>query len=147
MGRSESLDDPAYAPPNQAHRNRSRFLACRQGKRELESYVQELRTLIAVMVIDPIPGTVTVTVFMEGLRVGVARTEVFRVNPPSFEETFGVVWNAETNFKAARPALITTRLMGLFPWTVVKCWMKKLSFKLRSSKLCADVISARAQAI
>ncbi|CAH0522641.1 unnamed protein product [Peronospora belbahrii] len=87
-----------YAPSSQAHRNRSRFLACRQGKRELAAYVQELRTLIAAMVIDPMPEAVTVTVFMEGLRVGVARTEVFQVNPSSFEEAVGVAWNAETNF-------------------------------------------------
>ncbi|CAH0482008.1 unnamed protein product [Peronospora belbahrii] len=41
---------------------------------------------------------------MEGLLVGVARTEVFRVNPSSFEETVVVAWNAEANLKAARPA-------------------------------------------
>ena len=135
-----------YAPPNQAHRNRSGFLACRQGKRELAAYVQKLRTLIAAIVIEP--KAVTVTVFMEGLRVGVARTEVFRANSSSLKETVGVSWNTETKFKAARPSLITTRLMGLYPWTVVKWRMKKkLSFRLRSSKLFAYVISARAQAI
>ncbi|CAH0475243.1 unnamed protein product [Peronospora belbahrii] len=57
------------APPNQAPRNSSRLLACRQGKSELAAYVQELRTLIAAMVIDPMPEAVTVTVFMEGFRV------------------------------------------------------------------------------
>ncbi|CAH0518738.1 unnamed protein product [Peronospora belbahrii] len=58
IGRSESSDDPA---PNQAHRNRSRFLACRQGKRNIAAYVQELRTLIVAMVIEPMPEAVTVT--------------------------------------------------------------------------------------
>ncbi|CAH0516856.1 unnamed protein product [Peronospora belbahrii] len=52
----------------------------------------------------PMPEAVTVTVFIEGLQVGVARTEVFRVNPFSFEEAVGVAWNVETNFKAAWPA-------------------------------------------
>ncbi|CAH0519612.1 unnamed protein product [Peronospora belbahrii] len=93
-----------YEPPNQAHRNRSRFLACRQGKRELAAYVQELRILIAAMVIDPMPKAVTVTVFMEGLRAGVARTKVFQVISSSFEEAVEVAWNAETNFNAAWPA-------------------------------------------
>ncbi|KAG2777015.1 hypothetical protein PC129_g23039 [Phytophthora cactorum] len=37
----------AFAPPNEAYRIRSRFLATRQGKKELLDYVQELRTLIA----------------------------------------------------------------------------------------------------
>ncbi|GMF34480.1 unnamed protein product [Phytophthora fragariaefolia] len=38
-----------FAPPNQAYRVRSRYLATRQGKKELVDYVQELRILIADM--------------------------------------------------------------------------------------------------
>ena len=77
---------------------------CHQGKRELAAYVQGLRTLISATVIDPMPEAVTVTVFMEGLRVGVTSTEVFRVKPFLFEEAVGVAWNAKTNFTADRPA-------------------------------------------
>jgi hypothetical protein len=65
-------------------------------------FVQELRTLIAGMTADPLPEVVTVAVFMEGLRTGVARTEVFRVHPTSFEEAVSVALNAEFNFKSAR---------------------------------------------
>ena len=43
-----------------------------------------------------------VTIFMERLRTGVARTEVFRVHPSTFEEAVDVTLNAELNFKAAR---------------------------------------------
>ena len=39
---------------------------------------------------------------MEGLRTGVARTEVFRVQPSTFEEAVDTALNAEFNFKAAR---------------------------------------------
>ncbi|KAG3231132.1 hypothetical protein PI124_g23773 [Phytophthora idaei] len=42
-----------FAQPNQAYRIRSRFLATRQGKKELLDYVQELRALIAATAADP----------------------------------------------------------------------------------------------
>ncbi|CEG49005.1 Retrotransposon gag domain [Plasmopara halstedii] len=70
-----------FSPPNQAYRVRSRFFATRQGNMELVDFVQELRTLIAEMAADPLPGAVTVSVFMEGLRAGAARMEVLRVHP------------------------------------------------------------------
>ena len=63
---------------------RSRFLSTRPGNIELTDYVQELRTLMAAMQSDPRSETVYVTVFMEGLRTGVARTEGFRVHPSTF---------------------------------------------------------------
>ena len=91
-----------FSPPHQAYRVRSRFLASRQGNKELSDYVQGLRTLLAAMQLDPLPEEVRVTIFMEGLRTGVARTEVYRVHPSTFEEAVGIALNAEFNFKAAR---------------------------------------------
>ena len=52
---------------------------------ELTDYVQELGPLMDAMHSDPLPEAVHVTIFMEGLRTGVARTEVFRVHPSTFE--------------------------------------------------------------
>ena len=55
------------------------------------------------MQLDPLPEEVRVTIFMEGLRNGVTRTEVFRVHPPPiFEAAVDIALNAEFNFKAAR---------------------------------------------
>eukprot|EP00644_Phytophthora_capsici_P017437 jgi/Phyca11/50649/gw1.67.88.1 len=87
-----------FAPPNQV----PKFLATRQGKKELMDYVQELRTLTAGMASIPLPKAASVTVFMEGLRTGAARTEVFRVHLASFEEAVNVALNAKYNFKSAR---------------------------------------------
>ncbi|CAI5714203.1 unnamed protein product [Hyaloperonospora brassicae] len=91
-----------FSPPNQAYRVRSRFLSTRQGNNELTDYVQELRTLMAAMQSDPLPETVCVTFFIEGLRTGAARTEVFRDHPSTFEEAVSIAQNAEHNFKSAR---------------------------------------------
>uniref|UniRef100_M4BTU0 Retrotransposon gag domain-containing protein n=1 Tax=Hyaloperonospora arabidopsidis (strain Emoy2) TaxID=559515 RepID=M4BTU0_HYAAE len=91
-----------FDPPNQASRVRSHLLSACQGKKELSESFQKLRTLIAAMQLDPIPEMVLVTIFMEGLRTGVAQTEVLRVHPTSFEEAVDIALNAEFNFKADR---------------------------------------------
>ena len=55
-----------FSPPNQAYRMRSRFLAARRSKKEISDFVQEFRTLIAAMQLDPLPEAVLVTIIMEG---------------------------------------------------------------------------------
>ncbi|POM65011.1 Gag protein, partial [Phytophthora palmivora] len=56
-----------FLPANYEYRQRSRFLACKQGKRELHEYVQEMRVLAAFLVGNPLPEHIKVTVFMDGL--------------------------------------------------------------------------------
>ncbi|KAI9991266.1 hypothetical protein PInf_018902 [Phytophthora infestans] len=45
----------ARLPANNEFRQRSRFLACKQGKRELQEYAQEMRTLVASLAGNPLP--------------------------------------------------------------------------------------------
>ena len=54
------------------------------------------------MQLDPLPDMVLVTIFMEGIRTGEARMEVFQVHPTAFEAAGDVALNADFNFKAAR---------------------------------------------
>ncbi|POM69951.1 Gag protein [Phytophthora palmivora] len=47
----------AFIPANYEYRQRSRFLACKQGKRELHEYIQEMRVLAASLVENPYLNT------------------------------------------------------------------------------------------
>ncbi|ETI40888.1 hypothetical protein F443_13818 [Phytophthora nicotianae P1569] len=44
----------AFLSANYKYRQRSRFLSCKQGKRELHEYIQEMRELTASLVGDPL---------------------------------------------------------------------------------------------
>ncbi|POM67492.1 Gag protein [Phytophthora palmivora] len=76
----------AFLPANYEYRQRSRFLACKQGKRELHEYIQEMRVLAASLVGNRLPEHIKVTVFMDGLKVGPSRTQLFRVHANTMEE-------------------------------------------------------------
>ena len=99
-----------FAPPDQTFRVRSRLIATRQGKRALEDYVQELRTLVAAMHQDPVQEAMVVTIFMGGLNEGVAMTELFRSHPSTFEEAVAIALRAELDFKSARVSTPVYRL-------------------------------------
>ena len=92
-------------PPNAAFRERSRFLACKQGKKDSHDYVQELRVLVARMASDPLPEAVKATVFMEGLRPGPAKTQLFRMNPSSLEDAMEVAIHEDYCHKQAHASV------------------------------------------
>ena len=75
----------AFQPPKSEFRTRQRFLAIRQGKRLLYDYVQEVRALIADIVENPIDEATQVSVFLNGLRSGPVRTQLFREYPETLE--------------------------------------------------------------
>ncbi|POM59310.1 Gag protein [Phytophthora palmivora] len=57
-----------FLPMNYEYRQHSRFLACKQGKRDLHEYIQEMRVIAASLVVNPLPEHIKVTVFMDGLK-------------------------------------------------------------------------------
>ncbi|KAE9263411.1 hypothetical protein PR003_g33168, partial [Phytophthora rubi] len=71
---------------NVAYRHRSSFLRCKQGKRSLQDYVMELHNLEAAVAGAPLSEDVKATVFMDGVRTGPVRTELFRRQPNTFNE-------------------------------------------------------------
>lgn len=71
---------------NVAYRHRSLFLRSKQGNRSLQDYVMELQNLEAAMAGAPLSEEVKVTVFMDGVRVGPVRTELFRRQATTFNE-------------------------------------------------------------
>ena len=93
--------EQTFLPPDLEHRNRSKFLNCKQGKRSLLTYIQELRTLAAGCISHPLPEEVKVTVFMQNLNKGPPRTQLFRVKPKTFDEAVNVAMTEELSLSAA----------------------------------------------
>ena len=88
-----------FAPPNQAYRERSPFLAFRQGKKELSGYFQESKTLLAAMQLDPRAEEVKVTIFMGRTPHWSHQDGSVPCPPSTFEEVVYGVLNAEISFE------------------------------------------------
>ncbi|POM57658.1 Gag protein [Phytophthora palmivora] len=85
----------AFLPANYECRQCSRFLACKQRKRELHEYIQEMRVLAASLVGNPLPEHIKVTVFMDGLKVGPSHTQLFRVHANTMKEAIQIALQEE----------------------------------------------------
>ncbi|POM60546.1 Gag protein [Phytophthora palmivora] len=92
----------AFLPANYEYRQRSRFLVCKQGKRELYEYIQEMRVLASSLVGNPLLKHFKVTVFMDGLKVGPSRTQLFRVHANTMEEAIQIALQEEYSHRQAR---------------------------------------------
>ena len=102
----------AFEPPNAAFRTRSRFLACKQGRRELDEFVHELRELVAAMAAHPLQEDTMVTVFMEGLKVGPPRDQVFRADPRTLEQAIDIARREEYMLRQSRSVTPSNRPAG-----------------------------------
>ena len=82
-------------PPNNEVLLQGRFFACRQNKRTLLQYVQEMRTLCASITKQPLTESVKVPAFMNGLRNGPARQALFRKKPSTMEDAISIAFVEE----------------------------------------------------
>jgi len=89
-----------YQPPNNEVLLQGRFFGTRQGNRSLQHYVQEMRTLCAAMTQQPLPESVKVPAFMNGLRHGPARQALFRNVPSTMEEAIHTAIVEEQSFNS-----------------------------------------------
>ena len=112
------LEDPAIFPSWQVfrtmlyaifkgkhsvHGQRAAFLACKQHKRSVHDYIQDLRKLAASIIGDPLAESTKITVFIEGLRTGPVRTQLFRDSPTTFEEAVEIALAEDTSQKRSTP--------------------------------------------
>jgi hypothetical protein len=93
-----------FLPPHSDFRYRSLFLAAKQGGRSLFEYVQELRYFVACLV-DPMPESTKVTVFMKGLRPSTGRTQLFRVYPRTLEEAINIAISEDYSQSQSRQGM------------------------------------------
>ena len=92
----------AFQPANAQMRFKAKLLACRQGKRSLHEFVQELRYLNAAVASDPLSEATKITISLEGLEQGPARTQLYRQIPTTLDEAFQVALMEEHAAKSAR---------------------------------------------
>jgi Retrotransposon gag protein/Zinc knuckle len=102
----------AFQPANAQLQFKARLLHCRQGNRSLHEYVQELRYLNAAVSSDPLSEATKVTIFLEGLQQGPARSQLYRQIPDTLDEAFNVALMEEHAARSARglPSIAPTRV-------------------------------------
>ena len=80
-----------YQPPNNEVLLMARFFGARQAKRSLQEFVQEMRSLLASIYGEPIPESIKVATFMNGLRHGPSRQALFRKVLATMEEAIDML--------------------------------------------------------
>ncbi|KAG3232634.1 hypothetical protein PI124_g22285 [Phytophthora idaei] len=93
-----------FLPANYEYRQRSRFLSCKQGSVSCMNTSKRCGSSLhtASLVGNPLHEHIKVTVFMDGLRVGPARTQLFRVQASTLEEAIQVALQGEYSHRQAR---------------------------------------------
>ena len=85
----------AFQPPKCEFRIRQQLLAVRQGKKSLHDYIQRLRSLATNLSSAPMDEDTLVALFLQGLKDGPVRTQLFRIYPKTFENAISVALQEE----------------------------------------------------
>lgn len=101
-----------WQPPNNEVLLQGRFFAMRQGKLSLDRYVQEMRSICAAITVDPLPESVKVPAFLNGLNAGPARQALYRHLPTTMEEAIRIALIEQQSFRASRPDWSNARPHG-----------------------------------
>ncbi|KAF1325889.1 Pol protein, partial [Globisporangium splendens] len=92
-----------YQPPNNEVLLQGRFFSLKQGKLSLERYIQEMRSLCAAITTSPLPESVKVPAFLNGLNSGPARQELYRRLPATMEDAIRIALAEQQSFRVSRP--------------------------------------------
>ncbi|KAF1325825.1 Pol protein, partial [Globisporangium splendens] len=92
-----------YQPPNNEVLLQGRFFSLRQGKLSLERYIQEMRSLCAAITTSPLPESVKVPAFLNGLNSGPARQELYQRLPATMEDAIRIALVEQQSFRVSRP--------------------------------------------
>lgn len=85
----------AFEPPKTEFRLKAQLLAIKQGNKNLYDYVQKIRFLVAGITSNPVDEDTLVSIFLQGLKDGPVRTQLFRVYPDTLEEAISVALQEE----------------------------------------------------
>lgn len=91
-----------FQPPYNEFKLRSAFLACKQGNRSLSAYIQEIQSLDAQLVREAFPESIKVTIFLQGLKQGPARNQLFRVHPQTLDRAIKIAMEENYSFLCAK---------------------------------------------
>ena len=101
-----------FQPPNNEVLLQGRFFATKQGRLSLDQYVQEMRSLVAAITIDPLPESVKVPAFLNGLNGGPARQVLYRHLPATMEDAIRIALIEQQSFRVSRPDWNAVRQAG-----------------------------------
>jgi hypothetical protein len=93
-----------FLAKNHDFRLRTKYMECRQGKRSLEAYIDELELLSAgLSTADALSDRWRVTLFMNGIAEGPPRVQLHRAYPDTLREAFQVALRESDSVRAAAP--------------------------------------------